>query len=84
MTCVQVVVKLKDEILDVQGRTIALESKQLGFDSLSSVKKGSVYFLQFEKDEKESLKRARELAEKLLANSLVETFELSIARETGA
>jgi phosphoribosylformylglycinamidine synthase PurS subunit len=89
MARVVVDVMLKPEILDPQGQAVQRALPRLGFDGIVDVRQGKRFELEFEGPADEAaLARAREIAEKLLANTVIEEFAVSFGpaadRETAA
>lgn len=75
---VKAFVKLKDGVLDVQGRAVETAMKQLGYEDVSELKVGKlVEFLSEQKPDQEKL---RKIGEDLLANPVIETIEFSIEK----
>jgi phosphoribosylformylglycinamidine synthase len=70
----------KPEILDPQGQAIAGALPRLGFDGVVSVRQGKRFELEIDgpADER-TLGRARSMAETLLANPVIEDFEVRFA-----
>ncbi len=70
-------VKLKPEVLDPQGKAIAHACASLGYDAVRGVRQGKLFEIDLDVDEVE---RARtlvtEIGEKLLANSVIEDFDI--------
>ena len=72
---------LKEEVLDVQGRAIAETLKRRGY-SIEDCRYGKFLELKVSADSKEEvLRQAKEMAESVLCNSLVENYELEILSE---
>ena len=66
-------VMLKSEILDPQGQAVAGALPRLGFDQFTDVRQGKRFVLTVEGDvTDEHLVAAREAAEKLLSNPVIE------------
>ncbi len=76
MPRVVVDVMLKPEILDPQGTAILGALPRLGFDRVRSVRQGKHF--ELEVDEPVDETRLRELADTLLANSVIEEFTLRV------
>ncbi|MFI5915610.1 phosphoribosylformylglycinamidine synthase subunit PurS [Dactylosporangium sp. NPDC051541] len=76
MARVVVDVMLKPEILDPQGQAVANALPRLGVDGVSSVRIGKRIEIEF--DGSADLDRAREIADKLLANPVIEDFSLRV------
>lgn len=73
----QVRVTMKPEVLDPQGKAIQRASQSLGLASVASVRQGKLFEIELDETDPE---RARavvsELANKLLANPVIEDFEI--------
>jgi phosphoribosylformylglycinamidine synthase PurS subunit len=69
-------VMLKPEILDPQGQAVANALPRLGVTSVSSVRIGRRVEIEFAGDP--DLDTAREIADKLLANPVIEDFTISV------
>jgi phosphoribosylformylglycinamidine synthase len=80
---VRVVVQPKPGVLDPQGRAIGSALRDLGYAAVSEVRAGKVIDLELATDDPELARtQAREMCEKLLANPVIERFEISLpARE---
>jgi phosphoribosylformylglycinamidine synthase subunit PurS len=69
-------VMLKPEILDPQGQAVAGALPRLGIDDVQSVRIGKHIEIEFAGDA--DLDRAREIADKLLANPVIESYRVEI------
>jgi len=69
-------VMLKPEILDPQGQAVANALPRLGVTSVSSVRIGRRIEIEFDGDP--DLETAREIADKLLANPVIEDFSIFV------
>ena len=68
----------RTEVLDVQGRAIAETLKRRGH-SIEECHYGKYIRLEInEENKEEALKKATEMAESVLCNSLVESYELEV------
>ena len=78
---VKVLIRPKKGILDPQGEAITGALESLGFSGISNVRQGKLVELDLEnaKSADEAKKIAREMCEKLLANTIMEEFEVEIA-----
>lgn len=74
MARVVVDVMLKPEILDPQGQAIAQALPRLGFTDGAQVRAGKHFVLDFPDEISEQ--RVREIADTLLANPVIEDFEI--------
>ena len=77
MTTVRVVVSLKPSLLDSAGRTVAGSLQKLGFGEVDGVRVGKMIALQVETADEA---RIKEMCEKLLANPVIEDYQLEILR----
>jgi phosphoribosylformylglycinamidine synthase len=69
-------VMLKPEILDPQGQAVANALPRLGVTDVSSVRIGRRIEIEFAGEP--DLETARQIADKLLANPVIEDFEISV------
>jgi phosphoribosylformylglycinamidine synthase len=72
-------VMLKPEILDPQGQAVANALPRLGVTDVSSVRIGRRIEIEFAGAP--DLERAREIADKLLANPVIEDFAISVTED---
>ena len=77
MARVVVDVMLKPEILDAQGQAIQRALDRLGFDGVQSVRQGKRFEIELDADlDGPGLAQVKEMAERLLANTVIEDFEV--------
>lgn len=73
-------VMLKPGISDPQGQTIEKALPVLGYDGVSGVRVGKRIELQVDAaTEDEARTKVREMCERLLANPVIESYEVTIA-----
>ena len=73
----RVFVRLKPGVLDVQGKTVEKGLTNLGFEGIENVRVGKLIELDVEQDDPEKAKEQVEaLCEKLLANTVIENYEV--------
>jgi phosphoribosylformylglycinamidine synthase subunit PurS len=75
----KVLIRPKQGILDPQGKTIERALPALGFDGISAVRVGRLVELEAENPD-----RLAELCEKLLANPLIEDYEIEVDGDSAA
>lgn len=76
---VRVLVSLKPGVLDAQGRAIEHALHDLGYAQVSGVRTGKQIVLDVDSRDPEAARAlARELCEKLLANPVIEQYEILI------
>ena len=79
MTKVVVDVMLKPEILDPQGQAIARALPGLGFEGIAAVRQGKRFELELDGPaDDEALERVNAIAKTLLANPVVEDFNVRV------
>lgn len=74
-------VLLKDGVLDPQGETITRALRDLGFGSVTKTSTGKLFKLEIDSNtEADAKKIASEAASRLLANPVIERYEIEVAR----
>jgi len=72
-------IQLKDGVLDPQGKAVHHALLALQFNEVENVRIGKQIILQVKNDEKEkTLKRVEKMCEDLLANTVIETYNIDI------
>ncbi len=76
----RVTVTLKNGVLDPQGKAIEGALGALGFDGVGQVRQGKVFDLELVGDDKAKVEGdLKAMCEKLLANTVIENYTISIA-----
>ncbi|HNX51469.1 MAG TPA: phosphoribosylformylglycinamidine synthase subunit PurS [Thermoanaerobaculaceae bacterium] len=76
---VEVRVKLKDQVLDPQGEAIRRVLSNLGYGEVGKVRVGKLMLLEVAGDDREQVReRVEEAAKELLANPVIEDFEVRL------
>jgi phosphoribosylformylglycinamidine synthase len=76
---VEVRVYPKEGVLDPQGKAIAAALGRLGHKAVRDVRAGKVFFVEVEGlDAKRAEAEARKMAEELLANTVIEGFDVKV------
>jgi phosphoribosylformylglycinamidine synthase len=79
---VEVRVYPKAGVLDPQGRAIASALGRLGHQTVSDVRAGKIFFIDVEGDDPVAVEaQARKMAEELLANTVIEGYDVRIPTE---
>lgn len=74
---VEVVVGLKEGVLDPQGKAIHHALESLGYQGVENVKVGKVITLEItENDKTEAQKEVESMCETLLANTVIENYTI--------
>jgi len=72
-------ISLKNGVLDPQGKAIENALSQLGFNGVDNVRQGKMIELDLaDMDASEARKRLQEMCEKLLANTVIENFDIRL------
>lgn len=72
-------VGLKPGVLDPQGRAISRSLVDLGFSEVQNARQGKVIELDLkEKDKERAEQRVTDMCEKLLANTVIESYRVEI------
>jgi phosphoribosylformylglycinamidine synthase len=75
----RVFVTLKTGVLDPQGKAIGHALNNLGFDSVGEVRQGKMIDIELaEQDEAQARASLKEMCEKLLANTVIEKYEIEL------
>ena len=77
-----VTVMLKDGVLDPQGRAIGHALGTLGFTGVNDVRAGKLIVLELaETDPEKAQALAEDMARKLLANTVIESYQVVVQAE---
>ena len=72
-------VTLKEGVLDPQGEAVRHALGSLGFEGVGGVRMGKVIELDFADSDADAARaRVREMCEKLLANTVIETYSVEL------
>jgi phosphoribosylformylglycinamidine synthase PurS subunit len=75
----RVFVTLKNGVLDPQGKAIGHALNNLGFDAVGNVRQGKLIDIELaEADETKARASLKEMCEKLLANTVIEKYEIEL------
>jgi phosphoribosylformylglycinamidine synthase PurS subunit len=76
-------VTLKPDVLDPQGKAIQKASVSLGYDAIQSVRQGKLFEVELDAPDADAAQRLlAELCKKLLANPVIEIFEIVSVKES--
>ena len=74
---ISVVITLKKDVLDPQGKVIHQTLDGMGFDNITEVRQGKYFEIDTkENDIKKAEQRVEEMCEKLLANLVIENYKI--------
>jgi phosphoribosylformylglycinamidine synthase len=71
-------VMLKPEILDPQGQAVTRAAARLGYETVGSVRQGKRFEIEVDVADDATLARISELAENVLANTVIENFVVRV------
>ena len=76
---VEVRVYPRPDVLDPQGKAIAAALTRLGHRAVRDVRAGKVFFLEIEGTDASAVEKdARRMAEELLANTVIEGYDVRV------
>ena len=74
---VQVIITLKKNVLDPQGKVIQQTLGGMGFNNISEVRQGKFFEIEIdEKDQKKAKEKVEDLSKKLLTNLVIEDYKI--------
>jgi phosphoribosylformylglycinamidine synthase len=74
---VKVIVTPKNGVLDPQGKVIQQTLNGMGFSSVNKVRQGKYFDIEInEKDEAKTKARVEDMCKKLLANLVIEDYQI--------
>ena len=72
-------ISLKNGVLDPQGKAIENALGQFGFDGVKNVRQGKMIELELaDTDANQARNRLQEMCEKLLANTVIENYDIRL------
>ena len=74
---ISVVITLKKDVLDPQGKVIHQTLDGMGFEGINEVRQGKYFQIDTnESDKKKAEEKVEEMCKKLLANLVIEDFKI--------
>ena len=74
---VQLIITLKKNVLDPQGKVIQQTLDGMGFNNISEVRQGKFFEIEIdEKDQKKAKEKVEDLSKKLLTNLVIEDYKI--------
>jgi phosphoribosylformylglycinamidine synthase subunit PurS len=74
---VSVIITLKKDVLDPQGKVIQQTLDGMGFDNLNEVRQGKYFEIDVKDDDKKKAKeQVEDMCKKLLANLVIENYKI--------
>ena len=75
----QVIVRLKEGVLDPQGEAVSQALNGMGYDTVGAVRQGKLIELELsDTDAQTAQNKVKEMCEKLLANTVIESYTVEI------
>ncbi len=79
-TNLEIRVNLKKGMADPEGANVEKALKLLGFDKVNGVESVKFYRIKIDSDEKNALKEAEAMCQRLLANPVVHEYSIAVAK----
>ena len=74
---ISVIVTLKKDVLDPQGKVIQQTLDGMGFNDINEVRQGKYFEIDIkESDQKKAKDKVEEMCKKLLANLVIENYKI--------
>ena len=74
---ISVIITLKQDVLDPQGKVINQTLTGMGFSNIDEVRQGKYFEINVnEQDEKKAKTQVEEMCKKLLANLVIENYKI--------
>ncbi len=74
---VSVIITLKKDVLDPQGKVIQQTLDGMGFENLNEVRQGKYFEIDVKEDDKKKAKeQVEDMCKKLLANLVIENYKI--------
>ena len=74
---ISVVITLKKDVLDPQGKVIHQTLDGMGFEGINEVRQGKYFEIDIKENDKEkSTEKLEEMCKKLLANLVIENYKI--------
>ena len=72
-----VIVTLKKDVLDPQGKVVQQTLQNMGMDTLKNLRQGKYFEIEInENDETKAKSKIKDMCEKLLVNLIIEDFKI--------
>ena len=74
---VSVIITLKKDVLDPQGKVIQQTLDEMGFNNINEVRQGKYFEIDInEKDQNTAKEKVENMCKKLLANLVIENYKI--------
>ena len=76
---ITVIVTLKKDVLDPQGKVVKRTLKDMGYNNIQNVRQGKYFEIELDESNKEKSKKViDEISKKLLTNVIIEDYKINI------
>ena len=76
---ISVIVTLKKEVLDPQGKVVNQTLKNMGYQNITNVRQGKYFEIEVKESDKDKAKIvAEEICKKLLTNTVIEDNKINL------
>ncbi|AHA28144.1 phosphoribosylformylglycinamidine synthase subunit PurS [Candidatus Liberibacter americanus] len=77
-----VIVKLKKDVLDPQGKALKVALSNIGFHNINQIRQGKIFDIEIkETDYDAALKELETICKNLLANLVIEDYDIRIKNQ---
>ena len=74
---VSIIITLKKDVLDPQGKVIKQALNGMGFDNINGVRQGKYFEIEIDENNKKKAEdKTEEMCKKLLANLVIEDYKI--------
>ena len=74
-------VTLKKDVLDPQGKVVNQTLKNMGYNMVTNVRQGKFFEIEIKENDADVTKKiAEEICKKLLTNSIIEDYKISLEK----
>ena len=74
---ISVIITLKKDVLDPQGKVVNQTLKNMGYDNVANVRQGKYFEIELDESNEEKAKKiANEICKKLLINTVIEDYKI--------
>ena len=74
---ISVIVTLKKDVLDPQGKVVHQALKGMGFNTVNEIRQGKYFEINIDEDDKKKAEeKAQDMCKKLLANLVIEDYKI--------
>ena len=76
---ISVIVTLKKEVLDPQGKVVNQTLKNMGYENIMDVRQGKYFEIKISETDKKKVKNiTEEICKRLLSNTVIEDYKINL------